>query len=159
MNSIYKMCVLALVCAPLLGCATMRGDSAYNEYMARNVTQHVYQKGCASIEPTVRDILFRAGYSVKTSDGVNIETEWTPVPQSTFRRRYLAQLVNSDAPSCKLVMQYSDRDANPTGPDPVTRDWQLELDVMETHDPAAADKIKRGAAQARECAIQEVNCS
>ncbi len=159
MSRVYKLIALALMCSPLAGCASMRGDVAYAEYMMNKTTQHVYQKPCASIEPTVRDILFRSGYSVKTSDGVNIETEWMPVPQSTFRRRYLAQLVSSDAPSCKLVVQYSDREANPTGPDDTRRDWRLELDVMEIHDPATAAAITRGAAQARECAIQEVNCS
>lgn len=154
-------CLIGLIALNLMtGCATARGESAYNAYMQKHVTQHVYQKQCVQLEPMLRDRLFRDGYSVKSSDGVNIETEWRVIPESSYRRRYLIQLIGTDAPTCQLVAQYSDRHIdNRNNPnDIITRDWELEFDVMESQDPGAAAVIEQGARQQRECAIQEIKC-
>lgn len=157
------LCLLSII-SQLTGCATMRGETAYNDKLSRLVMAHVYNKQCVEIERTARTFLFDDGFSVKQSDGVNVETEWRYERDSNGRevgRRYLVQFSESEGPRCAVSAREATQQRDSGQRDwseGAGRDWTLEHRLLQVHDPAAARDYERQASAARECAIQEMQC-
>lgn len=133
--------VIVAVMGLLSGCATN-----YDVYDAqRMIAAQVYATPCAAIKQTVLEYLAGIDQEVTLDDGAAIETAWREQRGSTYRHRHLVQLIETDAPSCRVVSQrgvrspYASRDGGES--DQVARAYHLEREVMRVHDPEAYARL------------------
>jgi hypothetical protein len=140
---LMALTVLALVFAS--GCASIRAASARNAYIHKMTRQHVYNTSCRQVWPTARQLLFAQGYSVKdTGEGtiMTLETEWKY--QNRESVRYLVQGIQPAAQKCKVNFSVNSRS---TSSDHIntSRDLEIEWNLLQKVDPAAAAKIRQEA--------------
>jgi hypothetical protein len=144
--------VLALVSTT--GCAGMRAAAARSKHIQNAVMGHTYQKPCNEIWGAARTMLFARDFQVKSADaaaGLTLETEWKfGQGQNASSSRYLFQGSAPSATTCQVQATRAVKSSQ--GQTSMSRDWQMEWDLLKQVDIQAAQQIEADANAAGEAA-------
>lgn len=143
-----KNAQFTLVLSVLFGasaCGAMRASQARSKFVKDSTTAHTYAQPCGDIWASARTMLFGQNYQVKSADaaaGLTLETDWKDESQGASSR-YLFQGSAPSEATCKVVATKASRDAK--GETNMSRDWQMEWDLLKQVDVAAANQIETEA--------------
>lgn len=170
---------IALGVASLIGgCAGLRASSARKAYLRDHLAARVYSKTLEEIQPVARQLLFERGYGMagRDTDGRGSlagESAWRglAVGQMQFafgtdwrwdhrgtgtsqRSRYMVQGVKVGQNRYRMEMTRIIETVDDMGhtSQRMVRDWEMELQLMERVDPAAAAQLSAGAEAAAQAA-------
>jgi hypothetical protein len=146
---------LAFVTLSVTGCAGMRAAAARSKFIENAVMAHTYQRPCNDIWGAARTMLFARDFQVKSADaaaGLTLETEWKIVSNgnSSSSSRYLFQGAAPAAGSCQVSATRAMKSQQ--GSTSMSRDWQMEWDLLKQVDMEAAQRIEADATAAGEVA-------
>ena len=152
-----KLLTVALAALALssTGCAGMRASAARAKFIENAVMGHTYQRPCNDIWGAARTMLFARDFQVKSADaaaGLTLETEWktTSNGNAVNSSRYLFQGAAPQPGSCQVSATRASKTQQ--GNTSMSRDWQMEWDLLKQVDIESAQRIEADATAAGEVA-------
>lgn len=129
------------------GCAAMRGASARDSYLQSQVVDQPIAKPVEQVWPALKAALFSKGVIVGEIDDNFFTLKTLPKVDSGSANQlhyYDAKAQRLDANSCRIQVIYvteaTATDGRKSRID--SRDWQFELEVLKSVDPARAEAIE-----------------
>lgn len=145
MVSRRKFCVAlgCLVLAPtMIGCASMRRSAAERNYIRNAVSGYIHTSELSAIFPEARRMLFERGYQVRDSDGTSLETEYARSSENTEVRYLITATKSGQGWRVEFTKdEYNSSSDRAT----VSRDLDMEWDLIQRTDPAWANQIRQEA--------------
>jgi hypothetical protein len=155
MKKLVSLLAVSLAVTSLTGCAGMRAAAARSKHIQTAVMGHTYQRPCNEIWASARTMLFARDFQVKSADaaaGLTLETEWkfSGNGNTASSSRYLFQGSAPTPASCQV--QATRATKSQQGQTNMSRDWQMEWDLLKQVDIPAAQQIEADANAAGEAA-------